>query len=44
MYSNEKNTIENVIYSLETLTTEINIEENLRLKALKPLELMLKLS
>jgi len=40
----KKNTIENVIYSLETLTTEINIEENLRLKALKPLELMLKLS
>lgn len=40
----KKNTIEKIIEALENLSPEITIEEELRLKALKPLELMLELS
>lgn len=38
------NTIEKMIKALKTLTPEIKIDEQLRLKALKPLERMLELS
>ncbi len=38
------NTIEKLIKSLETLTPRIEIEESLRLKALQPIEKMLRMS
>jgi len=38
------NTIEKIIAALENLSPQINIEENLRLSALEPLEKMLELS
>ena len=38
------NTLEKMVMALETLTPEIKMDENLRLKALKPLQKMLDLS
>ena len=38
------NTLEKMVYALETLTPEIQLDESLRVKALKPLERMLALS
>lgn len=40
----KKITLDNLIHSLETLEPQIHIDEELRLKALKPLERMLEIS